>query len=136
VLRLTDVIIDCPDALALAGFWSRVLDLPVKPDSAADWAGIALGELELAFTPVEDYRPPRWPDAAHPKQFHLDLEVDDLEDEHGRVVGLGAELRQDHVDAEGFGFRVYADPVGHPFCLCRNRGVAWVEGRPRWPGRG
>lgn len=132
MLRLTDVIIDCPDALALAAFYAEVTGVPVKPDSTEHWAGIRLEGLELAFTPVEDYRPPRWPDAEHPKQFHLDFEADDMGAEHDRVVGLGATLRQDHTDPDGYGFRVYVDPVGHPFCLCRNRGVTWVEERPVW----
>ncbi|MCR6032078.1 VOC family protein [Nocardioides sp. zg-579] len=136
MLRLTDVIIDCPDAMALAGFYAAVTGLPVKEGSTEHWAGLQAGEVELAFTPVEDYRAPRWPESEHPKQFHLDFEVDDIEAEHARVVGLGAELKQDHVEADGYGFRVYVDPVGHPFCLCRNQGVSWVDGRPVWPAPG
>ncbi|MGN0063283.1 MAG: VOC family protein [Nocardioides sp.] len=135
MLRLTDVIIDCPDAMELAAFYSAVTGLPLTDDSTAEWAGIDVGGIELAFTPVEDYRAPRWPDREHPKQFHLDFEVEHLEVEHERVLSLGATLEQDHSDPDGFGFRVYTDPVGHPFCLCRNPGVAWVDGRPVWPGR-
>ena len=135
MLRLTDVIIDCPDAMELARFYSGVVGLPMKADSNEHWAGIALGHVELAFTPVADYRAPQWPDDEHPKQFHLDFEVDDLEAEHRRVLDLGAVLQSDHVGPEGYGFRVYTDPVGHPFCLCRNKGVTWTdEGRPVWPG--
>lgn len=136
MLRLTDVIIDCPDAMALAAFYSEVTGLPIKQDSTPSWAGVQVDEIELAFTPVEDYRAPQWPDAEHPKQFHLDFEVDDIEAEERRIVGLGATLRKEHTDADGYGFRVYADPVGHPFCLCRNRGVVWTDQRPVWPERG
>lgn len=133
MLRLTDVILDCPDAMALAGFYADVTGLPVKPSSTPQWAGIDLGGLELAFNPVEDYRAPQWPAAAHPKQFHLDFEVDDLEAEEARLLALGARLLHDDTDEDGYGWRVYADPVGHPFCLCRNRGVTWADGRPHWP---
>lgn len=133
MLKLTDVILDCPDAMELAGFYSAVVGLPVKPDSTEHWAGIAMGGFELAFTPVEDYRAPQWPASEHPKQFHLDFEVDDLGAEHERVVALGATLRSEHVGPEGYGFVVYTDPVGHPFCLCRNKGVAWTDDGPVWP---
>ena len=61
------------------------------------------------------------------------IQVDDLEAEEARLLALGATLLHDATDDEGYGWRVYADPVGHPFCLCRNRGVTWVDGRPHWP---
>jgi len=132
VLRLTDVIIDCPDAMMLGAFYSEVTGLPVTAGSHDNWAGIQLDEIELAFTPVEDYRAPQWPDGDHPKQFHLDFEVDDIEAEHRRVVALGATLHQDSIGPDGFGWRVYTDPVGHPFCLCRNKGVTWTDEGPIW----
>ena len=135
MLRLTDFIIDCPDTIELAEFYSGVTRVPVKEDSNEQWAGLQLGGIELAFARVEDYRAPRWPDHEHPKQFHLDFEVDDLEAEHRRVLDLGATLHRDCTDPKGHGFRVYVDPVGHPFCLCRNRGVRWVDGEPVWPRR-
>ena len=62
MLRLTDFIIDCPDTMKLAAFYSGVTGLPVKEDSNEHWAGIQMGGIELAFTQVEDYRAPRWPD--------------------------------------------------------------------------
>jgi predicted enzyme related to lactoylglutathione lyase len=135
VLRLTDFIIDCPDTMTLAAFYAAVTGRPVKEGSDEHWAGITFGDIELAFTRVEDYRAPQWPDGQHPKQFHLDFEVDDVEAEQSRVLALGATLRQDSIGPDGFGWRVYTDPVGHPFCLCRNKGVTWTDGRPVWPGR-
>jgi predicted enzyme related to lactoylglutathione lyase len=125
VLVLTDFIIDCPDTLDLAGFYADVTGRPVREGSTAEWAGISYGEVELAFQRVDDFRPPHWPDDEHPKQFHLDFEVDDLPAEQERVLGLGATLVQDFLDADGYGWRVYTDPVGHPFCLCRNRRAVW-----------
>ncbi|MGA5127155.1 hypothetical protein ACPCAG_28140 [Streptomyces pseudogriseolus] len=31
--------------------------------------------------------------------------------------------------------RIYTDPIGHPFCLCRNKGVVWTGQGPVRPGR-
>ena len=90
MLRLTDFIIDCPDTMTLAAFYSEVTGRPVKAGSHENWAGIRFGEIELAFIRVEDYRAPQWPDSEHPKQFHLDFEVDDIEAEQSRVLALGA----------------------------------------------
>src|SRR3954451_19154700 len=68
MLRLTDFSIDCPDTMKLAAFYSEVTGLPVKEGSNENWSGIQLGEIELAFIRVEDYRRPQWPDSEHPKQ--------------------------------------------------------------------
>jgi predicted enzyme related to lactoylglutathione lyase len=132
VLQLTDFIIDCPDTMRLAAFYSELTVRPVKPDSTESWAGIGFGEIELAFIRVEDYRAPQWPDSQHPKQFHLDFEVDDIQAEHTRVLALGATMQQDSIDAEGYGWRVYTDPIGHPFCLCRNRSARWTDQGLTW----
>lgn len=59
-----------------------------------------------------DQRPPRWRDPEYPQQSHLDILVPDLTAADQLVVSRGATLLQD----QG-GFRTYADPAGHPFCL-------------------
>lgn len=46
-------------------------------------------------------------------RFHLDVEVADLDQAAAHVLGLGGTLL--HVDPRGW--RVFADPAGHPFCL-------------------
>jgi predicted enzyme related to lactoylglutathione lyase len=118
--------------LELAAFYSAVTGLPVKPGSDESWAGIQLAEIELAFMRVDGYQPPTWPESERPKQFHLDFEVDDVEAEQTRVLSLGATLVQDSVGSDGFGWRVYLDPVGHPFCLCRNKSARWTEDGLTW----
>ncbi|WP_033291035.1 VOC family protein [Amycolatopsis jejuensis] len=110
------VAIDCPDPAALAGFYRSVLDL-AEPEIAPDghWATLRIpagGRLE--FQRVPGYRAPEWPSQDVPQQAHLDLDVTDLEAAHQRVLDLGAKLLDDSPDT----FRVYADPAGHPFCLC------------------
>jgi hypothetical protein len=59
-----------------------------------------------------DQRPPRWPDPEYPQQMHLDIVVPDLTSVAARLTGWGATLLRDNGD-----FCVYADPVGHPFCV-------------------
>jgi Glyoxalase-like domain len=67
----------------------------------------------FAFQRVTDFRAPQWPDNAHSQQVHKDVDVSDLDEAHTRVLESGA--TQLHVDPRGW--RVYADPAGHPFCL-------------------
>jgi glyoxalase superfamily protein len=101
--------------------------------SGDNMAAITSGEVDLAFQRVEDYRPPRWPDDEHPKQYHLDFEVGEIEPEQRRVVQLGATLQKDFIGPEGYGWQVFTDPAGHPFCLCRHEGVTWTDKGMVWP---
>jgi len=64
------------------------------------------------------------PDCPHgsPQQIHLDLWVDDIDTAHEEVMSLGAKLLQAAADSDApDNFKVYADPAGHPSCLC------WVK---------
>ncbi|MFJ3651531.1 VOC family protein [Streptomyces murinus] len=112
------VVLDCPDPDALAGFYCEVLGGTVERDEEGDWVDLALpGGQALAFQRAEGYIAPRWPGAGGDgQQFHLDLTVADLDAAHEGVLKLGATL----LDAgePGRSWRVYADPAGHPFCLC------------------
>lgn len=115
------VVLDCPDARELASFYQALLGGTVnQPDPrwgvSDDFSTLHTGSgLVFAFQRVMDHRPPRWPDSARPQQFHLDLDVPDLDQAQEQVLGLGATLL--HVDARGW--RIFADPAGHPFCLLR-----------------
>lgn len=107
------VTFDCPDASALARFWSGVLGDPVTYD--ADGIAMLGGPRPVLFQSVEGYNAPQWPDPAHPQQLHLDVEVPDLDAGEAAVLALGAA----RLPGGGEGFRVFADPAGHPFCLVR-----------------
>jgi predicted enzyme related to lactoylglutathione lyase len=133
MLQLLVFLIDCPDPMKLAAFYSEVTGRPIREGSYEDFAGITFGEVDLGFQRVTDYRPPRWPDGEHPKQYHLDFEVDDIELEQRRVVKLGATLQKDFAGPDGYGWQVYTDPVGHPFCLCRHEGLTWTDKGVAWP---
>ena len=133
MLQLLGFIIDCPDPMKLAAFYSQVTGRPVIEGSGDTTAAISLGGVDLAFQRVEDYRPPRWPHGEHPKQYHLDFEVSEIEPEKRRVVGLGATLQKDFTGPDGYGWQVFTDPAGHPFCLCRHEGVTWTGDKVDWP---
>lgn len=108
--------IDCPDPAALADFYAAVLGWSVMPDSDDEWVTIGPGSTEgLAFQRVEGYSAPEWPHQEHPQQMHLDLTVADLDEGEAAVLALGA---RKHDFQPGTTFRVFLDPVGHPFCLC------------------
>ncbi|MFC1404843.1 MULTISPECIES: VOC family protein [Streptacidiphilus] len=115
------VVLDCPDVLELARFYEALLGGVVdQPDPrwavSDDFSTLHTGfGLVFAFQRVEDYHAPRWPDAARPQQFHLDLDVPDLERAQEQVNALGATLLR----ADPRGWRIFADPAGHPFCLLR-----------------
>jgi len=110
------VTIDCPDPAALARFYGELLEWPV-PEPAGDAEYVAIdppgGGTAINFQRAPGFVAPNWPDPVVQQQMHFDLAVDDLEAAHERAIALGARL----LDTQEK-FRVYADPVGHPFCLC------------------
>ena len=117
--QLRSVVIDCPDPRALAGFYAELLGLPLIEDNSDgdDWVvlGGPPGHLpRLAFQRAPGLHAPAWPDPERPQQFHLDVTVDDIETAEKAALALGAR----RLPGQGDGFRVYADPAGHPFCLC------------------
>jgi len=120
VVRLGAVVLDCPDPLALAGFYAAVLGCSVTADSTDEWADLDGAGSLLSFQRAPGHQPPSWPDGT-PQQVHLDLRVTDYAEPHERAVAHGAVPLQPttapNADGEP-GFRVYADPAGHPFCLC------------------
>jgi catechol 2,3-dioxygenase-like lactoylglutathione lyase family enzyme len=115
--RLAWTAIDCPDAHALAAFYSAITGWPVDEASSDDrWVQLA-GDHggTLAFQQVDGYRPPEWPGQEHPQQEHPDFLVDDLDTAEGQVLAIGATKHP--VQPSPDAWRVYLDPAGHPFCL-------------------
>ncbi|WP_250006867.1 VOC family protein [Actinoplanes sp. M2I2] len=111
------LIVDCPDPMAEARFWSALLGRPVTYRDD-DFVVVAEDDTTsgMAFQRAPDHRPPTWPDPAVPQQMHLDVMVDDLTVAAEAVRELGATpLPGDHV---------FADPAGHPFCLIPRPGWA------------
>jgi catechol 2,3-dioxygenase-like lactoylglutathione lyase family enzyme len=114
-ITLQDIGIDAPDGKLEADFYSAILgyDMPyVGPEGAY----IAGDGFALMFQNIADYHAPQWPDPAHPQQAHLDIAVDDIEAGEARVLELGASKLPGGGGTTS-GYRVFADPIGHPFCL-------------------
>jgi catechol 2,3-dioxygenase-like lactoylglutathione lyase family enzyme len=117
--RLEKTVIDCPDPRALADFYCHVLGMRVNED-IGDWVviGAAPGLRQLAFQRAAEWVPPRWPDPAYPQQLHLDIRVDDADRAERELIALGATRVRGERET---GFRVFTDPVGHPFCIVFGR---------------
>lgn len=114
VMGLFAVTIDAPDASALARFYADLMGMEVTYDGP-EGALIVGGGKSVMFQQISGYNPPRWQDPAYPQQAHLDIIVDDLDAGEARALELGAS----RLSGGGEQFRVFADPVGHPFCLTR-----------------
>jgi hypothetical protein len=112
--RQHHIVLDCPDPLRLAGFYSALLALPITYTSE-DWVVVSVDEHHsgLAFQLAPDHVPPVWGDPQRPQQLHLDLMADDPAVTGAEAVSLGA------TPLSPPGEHVYADPAGHPFCLVR-----------------
>jgi predicted enzyme related to lactoylglutathione lyase len=91
-------------------------------DAEDDWHMVLVaGEPRVGVQLAPDHVAPEWPDG-NAQQIHLDLWVDDIDSAHKEVMSLGARLLKAATESESAdNFQVYADPAGHPFCLC------WVK---------
>lgn len=118
-VRLNLIVLDCPDPASLARFYADLLGLEAGPVDEDGWVELSRpggDHPALAFQPAERYQAPGWPDGV-PQQVHLDLAVADLASAHEHAVALGAVPLTD-IRYPPKPWRVYADPAGHPFCLC------------------
>jgi catechol 2,3-dioxygenase-like lactoylglutathione lyase family enzyme len=112
------VVIEAPDAQALADFYVRLLGWRIDRDDGGDFVTIAppSGVAYLGIQRSPEYVPPVWPAAEGHQQMmmHLDVEVADRDAAVADAVAMGARLA-DHQPQEDV--RVMLDPAGHPFCL-------------------
>lgn len=108
------LVIDCEDPDMLAGFYQELLGM-IRVQEDADWISIgdAADRPAVAFQRVGRLVPPKWPDADHPQQMHVDVKVGDLDAGEAQVLRLGAT----RLAGGSASYRVYTDPSGHPFCL-------------------
>lgn len=116
IATLGAVVLDCPDPVALARFYAAMIGGTVEDDGEG-WVELTGAPgTPLAFQAAPGFVPPRWPRPDGSQQFHLDLTVPDLDAAEREVLALGA--RPLDTEDRKRSFRVYADPAGHPFCLC------------------
>ena len=115
------VVFDAAELNAESSFWARLLGGTVHAED--DWHMVVVnGEPRVGVQLAPDHVPPEWPEGTPQQQIHLDLWVDDFEEAHTEVMSAGARLLQAAASTESADdFQVYADPAGHPFCLC------WVK---------
>ncbi len=120
--RLAGIVIDCPEPRALAGFYEALLGAQ-RVEESAEWVTLAVDGEHPSFSlqRTDSFRAPDWVSGEPPQQMHLDILVDNLDDAERQVLGLGGRLL-DGSD-KPIGFRVYSDPVGHPFCLVTPEGL-------------
>lgn len=118
------VVFDAADLAAESSFWAGVLGGTVDADDG--WHMVLVdGKPTVGVQLAPNHVAPDWPDGTPEQQIHLDLWVEDFEAAHDEVTALGATVLKASADTETpDNYQVYADPAGHPFCLC------WVTRSP------
>jgi hypothetical protein len=115
---IREVVLDCPEPWTLARFWADLLG-----GTPVEWYP---GWVTLEPPPHGQrlsFQASSAPPPQDARRVHFDILVEDLAAAHDRVVAAGAALLAEHVSprpgpgGEPVGWRVYRDPVGHPFCL-------------------
>jgi catechol 2,3-dioxygenase-like lactoylglutathione lyase family enzyme len=113
--KLRSVVVDCKDPAALARFYEGLLGGSLHEEDHT-WSVLTEPTgRRLAFQLAPEHEPPRFPDPRGSQQFHLDIEVDDVDAAEKDVLALGATRVTDAVEDDTY--RVYRDPAGHTFCL-------------------
>ena len=111
---LSMVNIDSADPARLARFYAAALGWEVTYSD--DSYGMVEGNgIKIGFGKIEGFRRAQWPDEAGVKRFHLDLQVDDLDEATESLCAIGAS-QPDFQPGAGR-WRVLLDPDGQPFCL-------------------
>ena len=117
IARMRTIVLDCPDPQMLARFYGELLGWEVTY-ADDDWVNLAGPGGKLSFQLAPGYVAPTWPDPKVPQQFHVDVTVDDIDAAEQAVLALGATKTEEQPGIPDGNWRVYLDPVGHPFCLC------------------
>jgi catechol 2,3-dioxygenase-like lactoylglutathione lyase family enzyme len=111
------VVLDTDDPPRMADFYTALLGWKVERTDD-DWITLrGDGEARIAFQLALNHKPPTWPDNDVPQQVHFDFAVEDLDAASAYAVSIGARPVEGPERSEDF--RVFLDPSGHPFCLCR-----------------
>jgi len=122
IAHFSVVALDCPDPMALAEFYQDIIGGDIPAEDSDDWVELRLsGSTTLAFQRVANYAAPDWPDG-NPQQAHLDFDVPDLDAGEAEILACGA--RKADFQPHPNSWRVYLDPVGHPFCLVKASATA------------
>jgi catechol 2,3-dioxygenase-like lactoylglutathione lyase family enzyme len=116
-IRLATVVLDCPDARELAGFYGKLLGWKITFEEP-DWVLMRdpNGGTGLSFQSEPFYKRPVWPEEQETQQkmLHLDFLVEDLDAASAHAKACGAVLAPEQYLPNVL---VFFDPAGHPFCL-------------------
>lgn len=114
--RIGRVVVDCFSPRALAAFYAELLDMPRRELDTPERVVIAREDGRLPALAFQHAvcPAPRWPDPDFPQQVHLDIWVEHSE----RAQDLALRLGAIPLPAIGGSCPTFADPAGHPFCLC------------------
>jgi predicted enzyme related to lactoylglutathione lyase len=118
-ISLAAVVLDAANLEDESHFWHRLLGGELERRERHHVV-IVSGSPAIAVQLAPNHVPPQWPDG-QPQQIHVDLAVDDIATAHREATDAGARLLHQPAgmgDDSAAGYRVYADPAGHPFCLC------------------
>jgi predicted enzyme related to lactoylglutathione lyase len=111
-------IFDAADIATVGSFYAELTGWKVVRTDAGRFGLQTPDGQEVEFQHAPDHVAPQWPGQERPQQFHLDLQVADIEAAAARAVELGATRL-----ADGESWITLADPAGHPFDLCRLEGA-------------
>lgn len=112
--------IESRNPLALATFYSRLLDWPLgHHDAGTAILNAPGGSVFAVFQEASNYQAPTWPaeEGSQRTMMHFDFQVGDLDEAVTEALTLGATAAS-HQPQENV--RVMFDPEGHPFCLVRD----------------
>ena len=121
-MTLTAVVLDSPDAGALADFYQRVLGWPVGTDEPG-WVTLRPpgGGAGLSFQTEDAYVRPAWPASADDQQMmlHLDIEVH-------KLVELMRRSRTDYHHAQRIADEIARRAIAQEFRVtAQNRTLPW-----------
>jgi hypothetical protein len=114
IARLAAIALDTDDPAALAAFYWDLLDIEIVWESE-DFVALKGAGVLVTIQRVAEHKPPDWPTGPAPKQMHLDLAVDDLEQAESAALAIGARKAENQPSPDKW--RVLLDPAGHPFCI-------------------
>jgi predicted enzyme related to lactoylglutathione lyase len=113
-MRLYNITFDAHDPVALATFWSTLLDRPVLEWANENLAAIDRTESAPAWLFI---RVPE--DKTAKNRMHVDLDVDDLEDARRQLESLGASFVHER-NEYGVHWYTFRDPEGNEFCVAHH----------------
>ena len=118
--------LDCPNPWRLANFYSQITDWRVQPfeegetEETCEWLELhdSTGRTTMGFQKIDNYKAPTWPSGDVPQQVHMDFHARDLDITEKKLLAIGARKASHQIRPHRF--RVYLDPIGHPFCIVQS----------------